>query len=287
MRPTQRLWNASGVTVSGGHSSTRRRLQDLVEDLRAEQLALDGRVAASAPAAWNAPTPATGWSVADQISHLTYFDRSAVLALRDREGFAAHRTELLEQVATEPDVALGRSLPPAALLKAWRAARAELHDALADAALLEHPLRVPWYGPDMSLASFVTARMMETWAHGQDVADALGLAPVVSPRLRHVIHLGVAARSYAFAVHEVEDPGDPVAVHTRNPADETDAWTFGDPDAEDVIRGSALGLALVFTQRRHPLDTDVVAEGATAELFLGVAQAFAGPAGSGRPPAGR
>ena len=32
----------------------------------------------------------------------------------------------------------------------------------------------PWYGPSMSARSFVTARLMETWAHGMDVADALG-----------------------------------------------------------------------------------------------------------------
>jgi uncharacterized protein (TIGR03084 family) len=135
----------------------------------------------------------------------------------------------------------------------------------------------------MSLGSFVTARLMETWAHGQDVADALGLPSVTTPRLRHVIHIGVGARPYAFRVHDTDDPGDPILVRARNPADETDIWTWGPEDATDELSGSALGLALVFTQRRHPDDTDVRATGATAERFLSVAQAFAGPAGRGRP----
>jgi uncharacterized protein (TIGR03084 family) len=135
----------------------------------------------------------------------------------------------------------------------------------------------------MSLTSFVSARLMETWAHGQDVADALGLPPVTTSRLRHVIHIGVAARPYAFRVHDMEDSGDPIRVRTHNPADETDVWTWGPEDAADVLSGSALCLALVLTQRRHPDDTDVRATGATAERFLSVAQAFAGPAGSGRP----
>jgi uncharacterized protein (TIGR03084 family) len=264
-----------------------RRLQALVGDLAAEHEALDERLADLPGEAYETPTPAEGWTIADQVSHLTYFDGSAALALRDRAGFEEHRAELFATAGAGdgPDLALGRSLPPAELLGAWRSRRAELRRAVSVAAALATQPRIPWYGPDMSLTSFVTARLMETWAHGQDVADALGLEPVVSPRLRHVIHLGVAARPYAFRVHGVEDPGDPISVHTHNPVDETDVWEFGDPDAADAIRGSALGLAMVFTQRRHPADTDVVAEGATAELFLGVAQAFAGPAGAGRQPA--
>jgi uncharacterized protein (TIGR03084 family) len=135
----------------------------------------------------------------------------------------------------------------------------------------------------MSLTSFVTARLMETWAHGQDVADALGLTPVISRRLRHVIHIGVAARPYAFRVHGIEDPGDPILVRTRNPDDDSDVWTWGPEEAHDVLSGSAVGLALLLTQRRHLDDTDVRATGSTAELFTSVAQAYAGPAGSGRP----
>ena len=272
--------------VSETVQASARRLRELLCDLAAEHEALDERVSALEAPAWSTPTPATGWSIADEVSHLAYFDESAELALRDRAGVEAHFEELLAALGDEPDVALGRRVGPPALLAAWRAARGAML-AAAEAVAAAEPARVPWYGLEMSLTSFVTARLMETWAHGQDIADALGLAPLVSPRLRHVIHLGVAARTYAFRVHGVEDPGDPVAVRTRNPSDEADVWTFGPPGSVEILTGSALDLALVFTQRRHPSDTGVRAEGATAALFLSVAQAFGGPAGSGRSPMAR
>jgi uncharacterized protein (TIGR03084 family) len=262
-------------------------LTSLLDDLAAEHEALDERVTDLATKQWLAPTPAEGWSIADAISHLSYFDWSATLALSDEAAFTRHLEHLLAHPNDGLDVELARAVPPDELLARWRGGRRTLSTYAAardreatDAG--EHPARVPWYGPAMSLNSFVTARLMETWAHGQDVADALGLPPVTTPRLRHVIHIGVGARPYAFQVHGVEDSGAPILVRTHNPDDDTDIWTWGPEDAADELSGSALDLALVLTQRRHPEDTDVRAAGATAESFLSVAQAFAGPAGGGR-----
>lgn len=258
-----------------------------LDDLAAEHHALDERVAGLADDDWLVPTPAAGWSIADTISHLTYFDWSASLALTDEAAFDEHVRHVFAHANDGLDVDLGRSVTSEELLARWRTGRTALRAHAANRARDaadrgERPARVPWYGPAMSLNSFVTARLMETWAHGQDVADALGLPPVTTPRLRHVIHIGVGARPYAFGVHGVEDAGEPIVVRTNNPADETDLWSWGPQDAGDEVSGSALGLALVFTQRRHPEDTDVRATGAAAERFLAVAQAFAGPAGPGR-----
>jgi uncharacterized protein (TIGR03084 family) len=126
----------------------------------------------------------------------------------------------------------------------------------------------------MSIASFTTARLMETWAHGADVRDALGVPIEPSARLRHIIHLGVTARPFSFAVHGVTDPGDPIRIEATGPDGST--WTWGPADATDRVSGSALDLALVLTQRRHRSRTDVVARGAAAEQWLAIAQAFAG-----------
>jgi uncharacterized protein (TIGR03084 family) len=254
------------------------RLASLAGDLTAEHAALDERVAALGAAAWATPTPAEGWDITDCISHLAYFDGTAVLALTDPEQFREQAGRLLSG-GTRPDVALGRRLGPAGLLDTWREARADLLDAIAGA---DPAARVPWYGPPMGLASFVSARIMETWAHGQDVGDAVWLPPVISPRLRHVCHIGVAARPYAFAVHGIDDPGDPVYVEALRPDGEV--WSWGRPDSAQRLAGPAVDLALVFTQRRHVADTAIVAEGPTAELWLSVAQCFAGPAGPGRSP---
>jgi uncharacterized protein (TIGR03084 family) len=258
-------------------------LAEVCSDLADEHGALDGHVATLAADEWDLPTPAAGWTVRDQISHLTYFDGTAALALVDPDGFAQHLAEDGDALAgaTPPDVALGRSLAPSELLERWRAARRRVLDALAGA---DPAARVPWYGPAMSPTSFGTARLMETWAHGVDVTDTAGRPPASSARLRHVIHIGVRARPYAFLVNGLADPPTPVTVVADAP--DGSAWTWGDPGGPEALRGPALDLALVFTQRRHPADTAVVASGAVAQQWLAIAQAFAGPAGPGRARAG-
>jgi uncharacterized protein (TIGR03084 family) len=249
----------------------------LLEDLRAEHAALDERVAPLTEEQWRTPTLATGWDIADCIGHLAYFDRTAVLALTDETAFASHTAEVLSQLDSGLDVAEARTASGAELLAVWRRGRAELLDQAGSA---DPTRRVPWYGPAMSLASFTTARLMETWAHGQDVADALGLPPVVSDRLRHVCHIGVGARAYAYLVHGVEDSGAPVHVTLDGPG----GGSWGPEDAVDRIAGSALDFALLVTQRRHRKDVALTVTGPTAEQWMSIAQAYAGPAGPGREP---
>ena len=253
-------------------------LSALLADLAAEHAALDDRVAGLTEQQWRTATPAEGWDVADTISHLAYFDGTAVLALTDEPAFRSHVEELFASgLDSGRDTAAGRGGTGAELLEAWRAGRSEL---LEQARAADPGQRVPWYGPPMSLSSFVTARLMETWAHGQDVADALGLPPVVSERLRHVCHIGVGARAYAFLVHEVTDSGQPVRVELTGPG----AGAWGPEDAADRITGTALDFALLVTQRRHLNDVDLTITGPTAEQWMSIAQAFAGPAGAGRKP---
>lgn len=253
-------------------------LAALLEDLAAEHAALDARVRGLSEEQWRIPTPAAGWDIADCISHLHYFDGTAILALTDEKAFAAHVQELFTAgLDSGRDTAFGRGCSGGELLEDWRRGRSALLDR---AAAVPPGSRVPWYGPPMSVASFVTARLMETWAHGQDVADALGLEPVVSERLRHVCHLGVGARAYAFLVHEETDPGEPVRVELSG----VGGGTWGPEDATDSVTGSALDFALLVTQRRHLDDVDLTVTGPTAEQWMSIAQAYAGPAGTGREP---
>ncbi len=161
---------------------------------------LDGRALLTA-------TPAAGWTVRDQLSHLAGFDDAAITALREPEGF---RADLARRLAEGDDpvaeyTAHGRAMDPSEVVSWWAGSRAEL---LALAADRDPTVRIPWYGPSMSAMSFFTARLMETWAHGQDVRDALGLRPEVSDRLRHVAHIGVGARSFSYAIHEPRGAGD-------------------------------------------------------------------------------
>ena len=232
-------------------------------------------------AGWDAPTPAEGWTVRDQITHLAYFDAAAVTAITDPEAFSELRAradgavgDFVEEVRREQ---AGRPGPGAAQ---WlREERARLVAAARD---LPGDRRVPWFGPDMSVTSKITARIMETWAHGQDVADALGRTRPATPRLRHVAHIGVRARPYSYLVRDLAPPEGEVRVELRSPEGET--WAWGPPDAPDRVTGDAVDFCLVVTQRRHVDDTRLAATPGPARQWLEIAQAFAGPAGPGRRP---
>jgi uncharacterized protein (TIGR03084 family) len=137
----------------------------------------------------------------------------------------------------------------------------------------------------MRPASSVTARLMETWAHGQDVVDTLGVVRRPTARLRHVAHLGVATLGWSFRVRGLPVPEEPVLVELTGPHGEL--WTWGPDDAADRVTGPAEDFCLVVTQRRHRGDTALVATGPVADAWLDVAQAYAGAPGTGRPPAGK
>lgn len=254
---------------------------DLLVDLTDEAASLDSIVVDLDEAALATPTPAEGWTIADQLSHLAGFDEAARTAIVDPDGFLAD----LDRRITEGDdpiagyTTLGRTMSGAAVRDWWRTARADL---LAAAGPLDPKTRVPWYGPPMSAMSHVTARTMEAWAHGQDVRDALGVAPSVSHRLRHVAHIGVGARAFSYALNEIELPDTPIDVVLTAPDGST--WSWGPGDAVDRVESDALDFCLVVTQRRHRDDTAVRVTGAEAERWISIAQAFAGAPGGGRAP---
>jgi uncharacterized protein (TIGR03084 family) len=254
----------------------------LCRDAADEHRSVSDLLAGAPEATWARPTPAAGWTVRDQISHLTYFDRAARLAISDPAAFLDLREEAMCDVDGFVDRALeyGRDLDGARLLAHWGEERA----ALLEAALQAPPgLRVPWFGPDMAVASSITARIMETWAHGQDVADCLGVTLAPTARIRHVCDLGVRARGFAFAVRGQPAPETPVRVELTAPDGST--WAWG-PEDSDRVSGDALDFALVVTQRRHLDDTGLVVDGDGARRWMAIAQAFAGPPGAGRPRTG-
>ena len=252
-------------------------MEAICGDLAAEHAELDAVVAGLNDGAWLTATPALGWNVADQISHLWFFDQRAALALTDHEAFAADIQWLAANGGTDASVAAGRALAPTELLGHWRHDRQVL---LAIAADVDPSTRVPWYGPPMAARSFITARLMETWAHGQDVVDALHIVRTPTARLRHVAHLGVRARPFSYAVNSMPLPEVDVAVRLTGP--DGDVWEWGPQDAADVVTGDALDFCLVVTQRRHLADTDLRIVGSAAAEWMGIAQAFAGEPGAGR-----
>ncbi|WP_327369151.1 TIGR03084 family metal-binding protein [Streptomyces sp. NBC_01217] len=255
----------------------------VIDDMRDESQELDLLVRELSAMQWSAPTPAPGWGIAHQIAHLTWTDEAALLAATDAEAFAGEVTKALE--APESFVDRGAeelaALTPDALLTRWRDGRQRLEAALRNAPA---GTRIPWYGPPMGVATMASARIMETWAHGQDIADALGVTRPPTARLRHIARIGVRARDYAYLVRGIKAPGEEFRVELTTPQGESIA--FGPEDAPQRVTGPLVDFCLLVTQRAHRDDLAVRATGPDADQWLDIAQAFAGPAGPGRAPRG-
>lgn len=254
-------------------------LAALLADLDAETAALRDILDPLPDADWQLPTPAAGWTVADQVAHLAYFDDAAVSAATRPGEFAAIRADLAGGENPDTIAARFRHLRPAQLRDWFGRSRTGL---LATFAGLDPSARVPWFGPPMSVASAVTARLMETWAHGQDVADTTGTPRRPTARLRHVAHIGVAALPYSYAAHGLAVPVEPVRVELTAPSGEI--WAWGSDGAPNRVTGPALDFCLLVTRRRHRADTALLAAGPVANQWLSIAQSFAGPPGAGRLP---
>ena len=262
------------------NDTTRSRQLDILRrDLADEQQSLDDVVSNISAEQWLLATPSPGWSVADQIGHLTFFDGSATSAISDPEGFRAGVIELYEGATTTgtDQYTLGRfrELPAPEQLNSWRHNRGTL---LAAAQSLHDGDRIAWYGPSMGATSFLTARLMETWAHGTDVVDALKVERLATDRLRHVAHLGYMTRKWSYIVRGEEPPTGDVRLELTAPSGTY--WTWGEENADDTVRGSAAEFCLVVTQRRHVDDTSLET-GALGRHWLLRAQAFAGGPSAG------
>lgn len=260
----------------------------VLPDLAHEGDWLDGLLAPLPDEDWRRPTPADGWDIATTVAHLAWTDECATLAARSEspEGKAAW-DELVLAAIEDPDgfvdaeaLRIGRAAREE-LLARWRTSRQELARILTD---LPADTRMPWFGPPMSPTSMATARYMETWAHSLDIADALGVSVEPHDRVRHVVHIGVRTRDFSHVNAGEQPPADEFRVELTAPSGET--WTYGPEDASQRVTGSAWDFALLVTQRAHRDDLDVHAHGEQADHWLDIAQAFAGPSGSGRVPRG-
>lgn len=253
-------------------------------DLRAECRELAQLCATLSAEDWRRPSLFYGWSAWDEVAHLCYFDQTSLVALEDAARFVSDADALSARTAAGEELsAIARQafghLDGLALLALWRTRFEALSAALAP---LDAKARLPWYGPSMSARSFATARLMETWAHGQDIWDLLRRRRPGSARLRHIAHLGVTTFGWTFANRGLPVPAVTPCVELQAP--DGTLWTWGEPAAEHWVRGTAEDFCLLVTQRRHVDDTTLRCSAGPVAQWLAMAQCFAGPPADGPAP---
>lgn len=259
------------------------KLDDILTDLAIEGDRLERLVAPLTPEEWGTPTPAPGWNIAAQVAHLAWTDEVGLAAATDKAAWDAqvlaameNPDDFVDQQALE-----GASMAPDRLLTRWQESRRALAAALR---AVPQGTKLPWFGPPMAPTSMATARFMETWAHAQDVREALGVEPEPSDEIRHVAHLGVRTRDFAFANHRLPAPKEEFRVELVAPSGAL--WAWGPETATQRVQGPAYDFCQLVTQRIHRQDTALSATGADAQRWLEIAQCFAGPPGGGREPRG-
>jgi uncharacterized protein (TIGR03084 family) len=244
---------------------------ELVADLAAEQDVLVALLETIEPDDWFRPTPAWSWDVRDTVAHLADTDELAVDTCIDGPRALA---KVAATCASSEDLTLqgvlhGRRLTGSDVLHWWKDAQLREREVLSE---LDPAMRVPW-GLGMRPPSFVTARLMECWAHSLDVHTAMDREIVDTDRLRHVAWIGFRALPYACSVAGVAPPEEPIRVELTLPSGAT--WTFGPEDTRNRITGPASEFCRVFVQRMRTEDaTELVAEGDAAALALRVARSF-------------
>lgn len=260
-------------------------MREILSDLVAEQQQLDQFLQGIADRDWKRRTPAPGWTIQDQVSHLAYVESFAAEVLNDgKKRLDAEEIGDLDEWA-ERGVAQGRGRRHQEIIEWWRFGRADVVDALSR---MEATDRVPWLNGDMSAKSFATMRLMETWAHGLDIKAAMlgRMTPIPEEeleedeedpladtlRLRHIAWLGQRSLPFAFEVAGETFPDQGIRVEVMGPKYQT--WRFGPAESDQVIKGKAGDWCRVVCLRQDAADTSLKAIGEQAEIALRVARAY-------------
>jgi enediyne biosynthesis protein E11 len=256
-------------------------MQDVCADLVDEGVELGDLVADLAPRAWAAATPAPGWTVRHQVAHLAYVTRLVGLSVSDPQAFEAEAAPARQDLQAGMDLRLAEYVaqPVPDLLRRWSEERAAAGEGLA--ALPRRDL-VPWLAGPLPVSVLAAVALMELFAHGQDIRDALGSPRAFTDRIGHVAFLGTRTRDLAYGARGLRPPAEPFRFELTAPSGVL--WAFGPPEAEQRITGPAADFCLLVTRRRHRDDLALTPVGTAADQWLDIAQTYLGPPGEARTP---
>ena len=225
---------------------------------------------------WERETGFMQWTTWDVVAHLHYFDLVSMAALEGAEVFAPERKAFVTAIGqgrTGQELARERfaHLDAAALLVEWHGTAPALAEALGQS---DPKRRLPWFGPDMGVQMFTTARYMETWAHSQEVYDLVGASRTHTDRIKNIATLGMKTFGWTFMNRKLEIPGPPPYVRLTAPSGAI--WEWNEPPENEYVRGDAVDFCRVVTQGRNIADTKLEVSGPVATQWMSIAQCFAG-----------
>ena len=236
---------------------------------------------------WSRETQFKHWTIDDVVAHLHIFNVAAGLSLTDESAFTGFMARFnaamkrgdghLKFTHAWLDGSRGREL-----LGRWREGYLEIAGQFAEA---DPKARVKWAGPEMSVRSSITARLMETWAHGQAVYDLLSKPCVPTERLKNIVVMGVNTFGWTFRNRGLEVPAEVPYLRLTAPSGEI--WEWNGPGGDNVIEGQAVEFCQVVTQVRNIADTSLNVKGEVAARWMSMAQCFAGPPEDPPPPGTR
>ena len=246
-------------------------------DFRDESEALYEIVAPINEADFRKKTLFKDWTVHDVIAHLHMWNWAADASLRDEAEFMAFSKKIMGEMrkgrsfTDVTDQWLG-TLRDRPLLETWRGFYREMAERFAEA---DPKRRVKWAGPEMSVRSSITARLMETWAHGQELYDLLGLERADKDRIKNIAILGINTFGWTFRNRGLDAPSDIPYVKLHAPSGAV--WEWNEKNDANFIEGRATEFCQVVTQTRSIADTKLTVIGETAARWMSIAQCFAGP----------
>ena len=257
-----------------------------VEDFGAESEALYRLLGPLEESDYERQTLFKGWTLNHILGHLHHWNWAADLSLRDPEAFQAWMADAMPRMSTQGMRSIEQEwldgLQGRRLLQAWRDYYGEMSERFGAA---DPKQRVKWAGPDMSVRSSITARLMETWSHAQAVYDLLGVERLDTDRIRNIAQLGINTFGWTFHNRGEAPPGDVPAVRLTAPSGAS--WEWNVENTLDLVEGSATEFCQVVAQTRNIADTDLLVSGPVATRWMAVAQCFAGPVETPPPPGAR
>lgn len=226
---------------------------------------------------WSLETPFKNRTVNWVVQHLHDADRWTYHSITDPDGFRQWMKDRADGIKDDAPKYEGREL-----LETWIS---YLGDLCSELQRVDPDLRAPWFGPDMGIRMMATARQMETWSHGQDVYDLLGVERKHGDRVKNICHIGVRTYAWTFVNRELRPPEPIPFISLKAPSGAT--WEWNDPSETDYINGDAVDFARVVTQGRNIADVPLTVVGDSANEWMSIAQCFAGPPEDPPPPGHR